>query len=82
MRDNIRKLKGIIEKVQVDKIPALYALLDAEKAFDRVEWGYSHNVLERFGVGTLLLKWIDLIYHQQKAIIVMDALKSKDLIIS
>lgn len=39
MHDNIRKLVDVIEPVQKDKIPALYTLLDTEKAFDRVGGG-------------------------------------------
>lgn len=82
MLDNIRKWKGVIETVQADKTPALCTFLDAEKTFDRVEWGYIREVLERFGIGALLLKWIDLIYCQQKATIVINGLRYKDLIIS
>lgn len=40
LEDNIRKMMSIIYKVQVDKNPVHLVLLDAEKAFDKIEWLY------------------------------------------
>lgn len=38
------------------KVAAL--CLDAEKAFDQLEWGYMLKTLQAFGFGTRFVSWI------------------------
>lgn len=54
-----------MDYVQNKKIPVIY-FIDAEKAFDRVDWGYLKEVLKRMGFGLLFLSGINLIYSKQK----------------
>lgn len=51
-----------MNKFQTDQIPAVFAYLDAEKAFDRTERRYLKRVIMEFGVGPYYCKWLDLLY--------------------
>lgn len=43
------------------------ASLDAEKAFDLVEWGFLWEVMGRFGFGPKLLQWLKMLYSSPRA---------------
>lgn len=51
--NNIRRLLNIIQFGPNLKAKAVVVSLDAEKAFDRVEWSYLLNVLSKFNLGSL-----------------------------
>lgn len=48
--DATRRMINIIHHVESTKTPSLFLFLDAEKAFDRVHWGYISSVLHKFGL--------------------------------
>ncbi len=77
---NIRRLLNIIyekKEAQDSCIPSL----DAEKAFDRIEWPYLFEVLSRFGFGVYLRKWIRLLYSGPCAEIMTNNIISKPFIL-
>lgn len=47
--------------------PTVIYFIDAQKAFNRVDWEYLKEVLKRMGLGPLFLSWINLIYSKQEA---------------
>lgn len=49
-------------------------LLDAEKAFDRMEWAYLFESLKKLGVG--FIDWVRLLYYNPKASVVTNGRRS------
>lgn len=62
MTHNIRRLFDIIYSSHSKSNPEILLSLDAEKAFDRVEWDYLFFALSRFGFGVTFISWIKLLY--------------------
>lgn len=65
--DNIRRLLNILDYVHTTKDPTLIVSLDAEKAFDRVEWPFLFAILEKINLGHSLINLIKLFYSQPMA---------------
>lgn len=64
---NLRQLFNIIyNPSQVNTEEALISM-DAEKAFDRVEWDYLFYTLDKFGFGKKCILWIKLLYSSPLA---------------
>lgn len=61
-RENIRKVLNIIDIAKAEKISRLLLYVDAEKAFDRLEWKYLLSVLQKFAIGRTFCNWIQLLY--------------------
>lgn len=58
--DNIRCLIDIMWASQNEASSAAALSLDAEKAFDRVEWQYLFSALEAFGFSQKFISWVKL----------------------
>lgn len=56
--------------------PELVLSLDAEKAFERVEWRYLFFILNKFGFGSDFISWIRLLYASPVASVNINAIKS------
>ena len=75
--DNIRRLIDIMWASQDEASPAAALSLDAEKAFDRVEWKYLFSALEAFGFGRKFISWIKLLYANPRASVVTNGVISQ-----
>lgn len=73
---NIRCVFDILYTSSNDT-PECVLSLDAEKAFDRVEWRYLFAVLERFNFGPFFIAWIKLLYHRPTASVLTDSQQSQ-----
>lgn len=54
---NFRRLFNIIDVSQLNQIQAIIVSLDAEKAFDKVNWTFLFAVLGKFGFGDSFIQW-------------------------
>lgn len=64
---NIRRLFNILYDPTPPDIPEVLISLDAEKAFDRVEWDYLFHTLKKFGFGPRFVSWIKVLYSSPVA---------------
>lgn len=65
--DNVRCALNIIYLLNSTKDPACILSLDADKAFDRVEWPFLFEVPEKFGLGGRFVSAIKTLYTQSTA---------------
>lgn len=59
---NLRRLFNILYAKHPGE--AVVISLDAQRAFDQVEWPYMMSVLKKFGFGPSFIKWIEIIYSR------------------
>ncbi|KAI2645988.1 LINE-1 retrotransposable element ORF2 protein [Labeo rohita] len=74
---NIRTLFNIVYSRQNSGSSEVIISLDAEKAFDRIEWVYLFRVLEEFGFGDGLISWIRLLCTDPQASIYTNSVNSE-----
>ena len=66
-QDSIRRTIQIVNTIQSNKNSAILLSLDAEKAFDRVNWNFLYLVLERFGFNKDSVNCVKTIYQNPTA---------------
>ena len=59
---NVRLLLNTIYSVRGDDVQASVLSLDAQKAFDQIEWPFMLETLKRFGFGENFIEWVKIIY--------------------
>ncbi len=74
--DNLRRLLHLMWRAGNESDITVAFSLDAEKAFDRVEWALLFQSLEKFGLGSSFVNWIRLLYFSPKASVVTNGRKS------
>lgn len=68
-RDGTRRILNLIQLAKLSSADSILISLDAEKAFDRVNWSYLSQVLNRFGFGGLILNAIQSLYTFPSALV-------------
>lgn len=67
--DNIRRFLDIIHCAGQINMPVVALSLDAEKAFDRLEWPFLFAVLQKLNFGPNLIRMIQMLYLNPAAMI-------------
>lgn len=80
--DNLRRLLHLVWQTRNSMEPVVAFSLEAEKAFDRVEWEYLFAILERFEVWDVYIKWVKLLYGSPKAAVLTNGNISNPFILS
>lgn len=79
--NNMRRLLNTIQKFRQLSIEGVVISLDAEKAFDRIEWPFLFYVLEKFGLGEKYINWIRLLYNNPLSSVLTNGLRSPNFCI-
>lgn len=75
--NNMRCLFNLINISQNQKTITSIISLDAEKAFDRVNWTFLFSTLHRFGFGESFIKWIKILYNSPTASVITNGITSQ-----
>ena len=77
--DNIRLIYDMIHYLDTEDSPGLLVTIDFEKAFDSIIWGFMHKVLNRFGFGEDICRWISAFYSNITSTVLVNGKPSKKI---
>uniref|UniRef100_A0A8C7WVF4 Reverse transcriptase domain-containing protein n=2 Tax=Oryzias sinensis TaxID=183150 RepID=A0A8C7WVF4_9TELE len=80
-QDNIRRTLHIIEHIQICKNKAMLMSIDAEKAFDSVNWDFLYRVLTKFGFHNIIIETVKALYANSTARVKVNGYLSKSFTI-
>lgn len=66
-RDNIRRTLHVMNHIKKNNVEAVILGLDAEKAFDSVDWSFLYRVLHTFNFHEQFVKTIEALYNKPTA---------------
>ena len=70
--ENIRLLSDAVAYAETTQCPLAVLSLDQEKAFDRVDWEFMLQVLNRMGFGPMFCSWVQLFYTGPMASVIVN----------
>ena len=73
---NLRRLFNLINLSQHSNTNTIVTSLDAEKAFDKVNWSFLFHTLHQFGFGESFIHWIKILYNSPKATVSTNGITS------
>uniref|UniRef100_A0A3Q3JGV0 Reverse transcriptase domain-containing protein n=1 Tax=Monopterus albus TaxID=43700 RepID=A0A3Q3JGV0_MONAL len=79
--DKIRRLFNLINLAQQKLTKTIIVSLDAEKAFDKVNWTFLFCTLRRFGFRELFIHWIQPLYTSPRPTISTNGIRSQSFIL-
>lgn len=74
---NTRRLFNLMDYSSQQESQTIIATLDAEKAFDRVNWAFLISTLQKFGFGESFINWIKIMYTAPSATVITNGLTSQ-----
>ncbi|GBG63799.1 hypothetical protein CBR_g39580 [Chara braunii] len=75
--ENIMVAIGALEVVGRERRQVAVAMLDLEKAYDRVNWSFVLATLEHMGFGSLFRRWVTALYGSSKATVLVNGERSQ-----
>ena len=75
--NNTRRLYDLIHYSSLQQESTIIVTLDAEKAFDRVNWNFLFTTLQKFGFGESFINWIKILYTAPSATVTTNGLTSQ-----
>ena len=79
---NTRRLINLINFTKNSNRKTIILSLDAEKAFDKVNWDFLFSTLHKFGFGTSFIHWIQILYSSPMASVITNDITSSSFTLS